>query len=50
MGKIRRKALIRRREAHFDALVSGYSVEQIATIPRPLSLVLLAFGLPNPID
>jgi hypothetical protein len=30
-GKIRRKALIKRREAYFDLLVSGYSVEQIAT-------------------
>jgi hypothetical protein len=31
LGKIRREALIRRREAYFDLLVSGYSVEQIAS-------------------
>ncbi len=30
-GKILRKALIRRREVYFDLLVSGYSVEQIAS-------------------
>jgi hypothetical protein len=30
LGKIRREALIKRREAYFDLLVSGYSVEQIA--------------------
>ena len=30
-GKIRREGLIRRREAYFDLLVSGYSVEQIAS-------------------
>ncbi len=29
-GKIRRELLIRRREAYFDLLVSGYSIEQIA--------------------
>jgi DNA-binding CsgD family transcriptional regulator len=31
LGKIRREALIKRREAYFDLLVSGYSIEQIAT-------------------
>ena len=30
VGKIRREALIKRREGYFDLLVSGYSVEQIA--------------------
>jgi DNA-binding CsgD family transcriptional regulator len=30
-GKMRREALIKRREAYFDLLVSGYSVEQIAS-------------------
>ena len=30
-GKIRREALVKRREAYFDLLVSGYSVEQIAS-------------------
>ena len=30
-GKILRKALIKRRETYFDLLVSGYSVEQIAS-------------------
>ena len=30
-GKLRREASISRREAYFDLLVSGYSVEQIAT-------------------
>ena len=30
-GKILREALIKRREAYFDLLVSGYSVEQIAS-------------------
>jgi hypothetical protein len=29
-GKLRREALIKRREAYFDLLVSGYGVEQIA--------------------
>src|SRR5580658_9368351 len=29
-GKFRREALIQRREAYFDLLVSGYSIEQIA--------------------
>jgi len=33
-GKIRREALIRRREAYFDLLVSGYSVEQIASATK----------------
>src|SRR3984957_13404043 len=31
LGKIRREALIKRREAYFDLLVSGYSIEQIAS-------------------
>jgi hypothetical protein len=30
-GKIRRELLIKRREAYFDLLVSGYSIEQIAS-------------------
>lgn len=33
-GKIRREALIKRREAYFDLLVSGYSVEQIAATTK----------------
>jgi hypothetical protein len=31
LGKIHRAALIKRRETYFDLLVSGYSVEQIAS-------------------
>jgi hypothetical protein len=31
VGKIRREALIKRREAYFDLLVSGYSIEEIAS-------------------
>jgi len=31
VGKTRREALIKRRETYFDLLVSGYSVEQIAS-------------------
>jgi hypothetical protein len=31
MGKIRREVLIKRREAYFDLLVSGYGVAQIAS-------------------
>ena len=31
MAKIRRETLIERREAYFDLLVSGYSIEQIAS-------------------
>ena len=31
VGKILRETLIKRREAYFDLLVSGYSVEQIAS-------------------
>ena len=31
VGKIRREVLIKPREAYFDLLVSGYSVEQIAS-------------------
>jgi hypothetical protein len=30
-GKIRREALVKRREAYFDLLVSGYSIEDIAS-------------------
>jgi transposase len=30
-GKTHREALINRREAYFDLLVSGYSIEQIAS-------------------
>ena len=30
-GKTRREALIKRRETYFDLLVSGYSIEQIAS-------------------
>jgi hypothetical protein len=33
-GKMRRETLIKRREAYFDLLVSGYSVEQIATTTK----------------
>src|ERR1700722_12742012 len=33
-GKIRREALIKRREAYFDLLVSGYSIEQIASYTK----------------
>ena len=31
VGKILREALIKRREMYFDLLVSGYSIEQIAS-------------------
>ena len=31
VGKILREALIKRRETYFDLLVSGYSIEQIAS-------------------
>jgi hypothetical protein len=34
VGKFRREALIKRREAYFDLLVSGYSIEQIASHTR----------------
>ena len=34
VGKIRREALIKRREAYFDLLVSGYSIEQIASYTK----------------
>jgi hypothetical protein len=34
LGKLRREALIKRRETYFDLLVSGYSVEQIARHTR----------------
>ena len=34
VGKILRDGLIKRREAYFDLLVSGYSVEQIAATQR----------------
>lgn len=44
-GKIRREALIKRREAYFDLLVSGYSVEQIAaTTKKSPSAVRRAIG------
>jgi transposase len=33
-GKSRREALIKRREAYFELLVSGYSIEQIASHTR----------------
>jgi len=33
-GKIRREALMRRREAYFDLLVSGHSVDQIASATK----------------
>jgi hypothetical protein len=33
-GKIHREMLIKRREAYFDLLVSGYSVEQIASATK----------------
>jgi hypothetical protein len=33
-GKILREALIKRRETYFDLLVSGYSIEQIATYTK----------------
>ena len=36
-GKIHREMLIKRREAYFDLLVSGYSVEQIATVTNKSS-------------
>ena len=31
LGKILREVLVKRREGYFDLLVSGYSVEQIAS-------------------
>ena len=34
VGKIRRELLIKRRETYFDLLVSGYSVEQIASYTK----------------
>jgi hypothetical protein len=34
MGKIRRELLMERRETYFDLLVSGYSIEQIASHMR----------------
>jgi DNA-binding NarL/FixJ family response regulator len=33
-GKTRRAKLIERREAYFDLLVSGYSVDEIATATK----------------
>jgi hypothetical protein len=36
-GKIIREALIKKREAYFDLLVSGYSIEQIANCTRKSS-------------
>jgi hypothetical protein len=45
LGKIRREALIKRREAYFDLLVSGYSIEQIAShTEKSLSAVRRAVG------
>jgi hypothetical protein len=44
-GKIRREALIERRAAYFDLLVSGYSIEQIAShTEKSLSAVRRAVG------
>jgi hypothetical protein len=34
LGKIRRELLIKRRETYFDLLVSGYSIEEIASRMR----------------
>jgi hypothetical protein len=45
VGKIRREHLIKRREAYFDLLVSGYSVEQIAShMKKSPSAVRRAIG------
>ena len=45
VGKIRREALIKRREGYFDLLVSGYSVEQIgAAMKMSPSAVRRAVG------
>jgi len=33
-GKIRREGLVQKRETYFDLLVSGYSVEQIASVTK----------------
>jgi hypothetical protein len=44
-GKSRREGLIKRREAYFDLLVSGYSVEQIAVATKvSVSAVRRAVG------
>ena len=44
-GKTRRKVLIKRRDAYFDLLVSGYSIEQIAShTKRSASAVRRAVG------
>src|SRR3984885_6528698 len=44
-GKVLREALIKRREAYFDLLVSGYSIEQIAShTKRSASAVRRAVG------
>jgi hypothetical protein len=37
LGKIRREGLIKRREAYFDLLVSGYSIEQIASHTKQIA-------------
>ena len=45
LGKTGREALIKRREAYFDLLVSGYSIEQIAShTKRSPSAVRRAVG------
>ena len=45
VGKTRREAFIKRREAYFDLLVSGYSVEQIASHTKKIpSTVRRALG------
>jgi AraC-like DNA-binding protein len=44
-GKILREALIKRREAYFDLLVSGYSIEEIASrVKKSPSAVRRAVG------
>ena len=57
-GKILREGLIKRREAYFDLLVSGYSIEQIAshmkktpsTVRRAVGQALAARRLDTPED
>ncbi len=44
-GKIRRDGLIKRREAYFDLLVSGYSIEEIAShTKKSVSAIRRAVG------
>ncbi len=58
MSRIRRQALIKRREAYFDLLVSGYSIEQIAShtktspsaVRRPVGQALAKRQLDAPED